>query len=600
MINKVACSNNKSHEMIAIIQQYAVSVMFLIFTASLLTIDTINLLTVAKIIAGCATVIGLYSLAFSLTRHPAISGLALVFVLIALPYAPYLRHMSYLAASAGWFTLFRPGLKIDLGDLKPLLLLFVAIFSANFYSDFWYERDLLENEIHLDTLFHAAIAAMYSNYGITSVGLDGLAPINYHTLSHKIISGIATLGSLEALAGYSYFYFAMGPLLLVFSLSAFACQLNSKLKFTNALVGIALLILIIFSFPVFKLAAVWDGFFVSESYLIALVMLIASLSMLMRWSENGDDGLIPLAVALTLLTLSGFTKGSVGLVGVSTFALLGITRFRSLKYWLMLSIAMILLYFGIIDAASNAKESIPINPLHFVLTYTELPVSIHNPAIAKVAFFLAIHFLPVWVCFSIGFFKSGKAYLTTAEFQVLLALLMAGSFFSLTFEMAGGAAYYFSNIVLVMSLAVLLAQFSHFLGAIKFAHIFVGVIIFAAIVWSDTVLTNNFVRYYAATRVPIAGLPDLVKQLRQIRDTTPEHTLVKIENPARLIKILGCHKAYWFLPAVTERPLASGLLTNGLCPDWVASGFYGLADYRNLEENISSKNFNILNIKIRE
>jgi hypothetical protein len=37
---------------------------------------------------------------------------------------------------------------------------------------------------HLDTLFHASIANMLVKHGALSTGLDGLAPIKYHVLSH--------------------------------------------------------------------------------------------------------------------------------------------------------------------------------------------------------------------------------------------------------------------------------------------------------------------------------------------------------------------------------------------------------------------------------
>src|SRR5439155_1208620 len=38
--------------------------------------------------------------------------------------------------------------------------------------------------LHMDTVFHAAIANMIVHHGAISTGLDGFVPLNYHVLSH--------------------------------------------------------------------------------------------------------------------------------------------------------------------------------------------------------------------------------------------------------------------------------------------------------------------------------------------------------------------------------------------------------------------------------
>lgn len=591
MISKIIEHTSPGNEPIAIIQLYAASVLLLTAVASFLAVNTIDFIVVAKILATCFTLVGLYSVLFRISGQQGVSALVLIGILTALPLMPYLRYAVYVFGVLGLFTLFRPGLKIGFNDLISLPILFVAIFGAHIYSYFVYQDYLLGNSIHIDTLFHAAIAAMYSNYGIASVGLDGLVPITYHTLSHKIISGSAKIGGFEALAGYSYLYFALAPLLLAFSLAGFACQLNSKLKFTQALLGISLLILAIISIPVFARAALWDSFFVSESYLIALVILIASLSTFIRWIENGAVGLPQLATSLALLILSGLTKGSVGVVGIFVFGLLGITKFRFFRYWFLLAISSALMYFSAIDVATNAKQVSSINLFHFVNTYTKAPFYV-TATWSKVIFFLGVHFLPVWACFVIGLRKSGFGYFKTIEFQILFALLVSALFFSLTFELAGGAAYYFSSIPVILSLSFLLSSLFHLLNAINFKHIIV-LAIFSSLIMDDAISDKSSMKKLRGNVANIDGLQAIVKQLHAIRDNSPINILVKIENPEELVGKIGCN-AYWFLPAVMERPMIDGLPKNDLC----YSGFYGLSNYKANENKMIPKDFKVVRVRL--
>lgn len=594
MINKLFRPVDRNDNSMSGIRFYAMSVFSLVSVASLMAINAMDLYDFVRILAACAALIGMYSLFFRIFERHDFSVLAFIGSLIVLPSLPYISYVAYLVGVLGWIVLIRHEWKVDKNTLLFLPVLFVAIFGSGIYSDFQYQNSLTMGAIHLDTFFHAAIAAMYSHYGVASIGLDGLVPIAYHTLSHKIMAGVAILSGFETLAVYSYLFFAMGPLLLAFSLAGFACQLNSKLKFNQALLGTSLLMLAITSVPIFGRAAMWDSYFVSESYLIALVILTVSLATLISWVEGGAVGMIQLATSLSLLILAGLAKGGVGMVGICVFGLLGITKFRFFRYWMLLAVASVLMYFGVIDAATNAKQLNPINLFHFVTTYTK-PLFFATTTWGKVVFFLAVHFLPVWVCFVIGLRKLGSEYFKTIEFQVLLALLIPALFFSLTFEIAGGSAYYFSSIPVIVSLPFLLPSLSYWLNIIKFKHV-VGFLILASLIVYPIILNRSFIRDFQENKADFDALQIVVKQLHDIRDNSPINLLVKIENPEELIGKIGCN-AYWFLPAVMERPLIDGLPNKDLCPS-VSNGFYGLSDYHANEKKLISEDFKVVRVRI--
>jgi hypothetical protein len=581
---------NQTYESIAVSQLYFVSVLLLVATASLFAFNALDLIDVGKVLVTCSALIGLYSLVLTLlSGQQSLSVLVAAGLLIALPFAPYLHYLVLLFGILGLIVLIRSGLKFGLRDLLPLPILFIAIFGSGIYADFQYQNALVGDLIHIDTYFHAAITAMYSNYGVASLGFDGLVPITYHTLSHKILSAISILSGLDALATYSYLYFSMGPLLLAFSIAGFSCQLDNRLKFNQALLGTALLLLAIVAVFVFRRVAVWDTHFTSESQLIALVFLLASLSSLIKWMEEDASSLWQLSAALLLLIAAALCKGSMAVIGLCVFGLFGITRYRSLKYWMLLTATTGFIYLGVIDSASASKAHISIAIFNFPLTWVKVPYA--TPVI-KVIIFICIHFLSVWACFFMGLKKLGSAYFNTIEFQMLFALFIPALFFTLTLQMGAGNVYYFSNIPIIVSFAILLPNLSSGLNRIKFKHVIL-IAMLATLILRVPLEKRILMHKSQLNEVNIDNMKDIVKQLQDVRRNSKKDTFVKIKNPEFLVNMIGC-KSYWFLPAVMERPVVEGIPSQGVCKGY--DGTYGLSDYKNLKEK--SGNFEVIEITL--
>lgn len=571
------------------IRIYALSVSALLLIASFLAINSINISCFIRVIFSCALLIGVYASILRVCKHHCVGLMVSIGVLLLLPFLPYVQYLCYLLGLLGWAGLLGCTWKFSKHELLFLPVLIVIVLGSGIYIDFQYQRALLAGTVHIDTLFHAAIAAMYSHYGVASIGLNGLVPIAYHTLSHKIMAGISILTGFETLAVYAYLFFAMGPILLVFILASFACQLNSMLSFDRALLGISLCMLVIISVPVFRQVAMWDSYFVSESYLVGLLIFSVSLSTFLKYMESSGANYLLLVTALTLLVISGSAKASVGLLGICVFGLFGITTFRSYKYWLFLIIATIIFYLTISAAASSAKELMPVLPLHFVYTY--VAVSFKWPILIKLFLFISLHFLPVWICLINGVRRFGVNYLKTIEFQVLFALLIPAIFFALTFEIAGGSAYYFSSIPVIISLPFLVSNMINLLSEIKFKHI-ICASVFATLLVFPAILHRSFLKQHDQRQVDNIALQQIVKRLQYVRDNSTTNTIIKIDDPAYLVKIIGCN-AYWFLPAVLERPIENGLPDSELCPD-LGSTFYGLSDYNLSDKKLTSDSFKVL------
>ena len=50
-------------------------------------------------------------------------------------------------------------------------------------------QSLMSGRVQDDAMYHASIAAMIKQYGVTSTGLNGLIETPYHTLSHTMFAG---------------------------------------------------------------------------------------------------------------------------------------------------------------------------------------------------------------------------------------------------------------------------------------------------------------------------------------------------------------------------------------------------------------------------
>lgn len=238
-----------------IIKLYAIYAFSLIFLSAFLAYNALTPQILLQIFIASGCLIGSAFFTHKIFMKTSISVIILTAFLIAAPLIPNLRYVFWLIGLLGFYQIMKINDKPKRHDFYILPILLLVILGSGICHDFQYINELATGKIAIDTFFEADIAAMYLHYGVASIGLDGLVPILYHTLSHKIMAGISLISGFETLATYAYLFFALAPLLLIFSLAKLTCKINEKIKFSIALLGVSLIFFSVIFFKIFSDAA---------------------------------------------------------------------------------------------------------------------------------------------------------------------------------------------------------------------------------------------------------------------------------------------------------------------------------------------------------
>lgn len=338
------------------------------------------------------------------------------------------------------------------------------------YSSFDIIPRLHAGMLHQDTLFHASIAAMFKNYGSISTGLNGLIEIPYHVFSHILMAAISILSGCSVLEVYGVAPFVLFSPLLIFAVTASSAMLdrNERLSLPIAW-GLTALLLSILPW-LFSPWALWDSFFVSESYLVALGIFSLGLGLLFKKSLSFSDLLLILILALLISS----AKATVGII----FGGLWITRllFISTRRYLDAS-AAILASFGatwmVLSAIKGSSSSIYISPFDFIsysymggffLDFTkklveggDFQLTLMLGAMLSIGSFWLLHFGISWIVIARSIQESGiRALLRSPVSAYSFAAIGAGSLIVILYRIPGGSAYYFTNVAFFVSLPSLI------------------------------------------------------------------------------------------------------------------------------------------------
>ena len=203
--------------------------------------------------------------------------------------------------------------------LIPLISIVLALIAisrmARGYGDLWIDYRILKAGLNIDTLFHVACANMINNYHTISTGLHGLPFMGYHVFSHFLYGNISNILNVFTYQVYGYTTFIVFVPLLFLSSMSFAEELVPSKSNFGFYISFLLLASIFIGFlgreTFVKYGLLWDSYFISESYLISLIMLYAFLSYLLC-AKNKPNFILSL---LFLIVLSA-SKISVGFMGL--------------------------------------------------------------------------------------------------------------------------------------------------------------------------------------------------------------------------------------------------------------------------------------------
>ena len=556
--------------------------------ANLLLLDTGTLARSAQIALPC---LGLLLIFYAVSRQfgSVIWGLVLTYGLVWLLVYSQLHALApalYLIAMVAMYVAIR-FLRVERKHWSVLILMAVIatvtiLALAMDYTTFDMLPRLHAGNVHQDTLFHASIAAMIKNYGIASTGLHGLVETPYHTFSHALMAGISLFSNMGVIEVYGVANSVLFAPILIFSITAFCGKLDRTHQLPLPLVWAAgCLVLVVMPF-LFSRWAVSPSYFVSESYLVALSMLMLGLALLFKQRLTLWD---LVAVAL-LAAMIANAKASVGLIFVG----LWFARFIFLRsprmLWVFAAGLLTALATGlvVIHVAQTASGSMPVDPLHFIRTYSFLGSHLNTAgkavlaatlpssltlilALAALGSFFVLHFLLSWVVIGQVAYRSGLGSVLKSPLAVYsLAAVLAGAVIASTFAIGGGSAYYFSNIAFFVSLPGVIVLAVTWLERRSWQQhrlLVIGTLIISLL---------GLKGFHKASALYPADHPtsNLISQLLEMRENSPMQIVWRANlqtlatNPVK-----RCTAQPFVYPAVSERPWV----------DVVVSGAEGRCDY---------------------
>lgn len=337
------------------------------------------------------------------------------------------------------------------------------------YSSFDIIPRLHAGMVHKDTLFHASIAAMLKNYSEVSTGLNGLIETPYYAFSHILMAAISILSGCSVLEVYGVAPFVLFSPLLIFAVTASSAMLDQDGRLSLPIAwGLTALLLSILP-RLLSSWALWDSYFVSESYLVSLGLFVLGLGLLFKKVLGFSDFFL----ILILVLLISSAKASVGII----FGGLWITRVLFISGTRYLdAIAALLASFGaawmVLGTVRGSSGFIYVSPLDFI-SYSYMGASfrdftkelIYNGnfqltllpgAILSIGSFWLLHFGVSWIIVARSIKESSIRTLLQSPISAYsIAAIVAGSGVVILYRIPGGSAYYFTNVAFFVSLSSL-------------------------------------------------------------------------------------------------------------------------------------------------
>ncbi|PLQ01527.1 hypothetical protein [Cupriavidus pauculus] len=198
------------------------------------------------------------------------------------------------------------------------------------YKTLWIDQAIQSGTVHVDLLFQSAVANMLSNYGVGSLGVDGLQPFPYHFGSHRAMIVMYELLGLDPLRFYSVVFPLIFVPVFVCVMFFFANALRTWLLQTDAAkndwrnqnpgwfwAGLSVFFIGVIPIAERRELGVWDNVFHSESFGVAMLFAyfggIWILEQLRKYGQIRTTFLTALALGLYIYALC-MLKISVGLV----------------------------------------------------------------------------------------------------------------------------------------------------------------------------------------------------------------------------------------------------------------------------------------------
>lgn len=377
------------------------------------------------------------------TGHHAFSLIASFLALVFLSYIPYSKYLLlvlfFMLVTQSW-----TGLREVLVRKGRWVLPFAAILFAmaivgsterNVGDAFILEK-LRQFILNPDTLFHASLASMLKHHDIAGTGMHGLVGVQYHLLSHYLYSRIATIFDLNLAVVYGYTNFIfLAPLLITSWLRLLTAILPTSAALTGLLILLGGPLSDVFGWQ-------FNSHFVSESYLLSLVLLAGGLSLFVPLLRERKLERKAIVLALIYLPLMSMAKISVGFIFLAVSSLFVLALSKTVL-WTRIFSVLLLGVAGFAGYVAARTKSIPNLEIKFHWGWFQKLVA-GNPSLP---YFLLTHFVTYWlllVTFVYLYRKKRLTYETVVWFLALTGTAFVGFVaLNLTLDSSG---YYFSNV----------------------------------------------------------------------------------------------------------------------------------------------------------
>lgn len=547
---------------------------FVFLGGNLLLLDAAVLQRSAQIALPC---FGMLLIFYTISRFlgSVIWGLVLTYGLMWI--ATYSRQINlipvvYVSASICFVYAIR-FMRVDSAQWISLLLMAVIasatiLGTGRAYTSFDMLERLYAGNVNQDTLYHASIAAMIKNYGIVSTGLHGLVETPYHVFSHVLFSSISLLSGLGVIDVYGVANWVLFAPILIFSVVAFCAMLDNTEEFNIPLAwGLVCLVLMAAPF-LFGRWALWDSFFVSESYLVSLGLFMMGLAMLF----NDRLSLVDLLLVVVLTAMISNAKASVGLI----FAGLWIARVLFVRgERLIFDVAAFLLSmaavcFVVFNSAKSSSGSITFVPLSFIGVYSFLGGYIVETGsallgkgvlsfksvllgLASIISFFIFHFILSWVgIVKLAITKGSLLFLKVPVAVYSLTAVLFGFVIISCFSIPGGSAGYFSNVAFFVSLPWVVAISSHWLELNK---LMVKPVVIFGILIVFMLGARGFYNASIFSRPTIKPNSTFIDSLKELRYSNAKNVVMQLDTSEPIKNPIKRDTAKPFVfPAISERP----------------------------------------------
>lgn len=459
----------------------------------------------------------------------------------------------------------------DRGPFASLALLstVVVLGCERSYTSFDMMNRLHAGDVHQDTLFHAAIAAMIKNYGVVSTGLHGLVETPYHTLSHVLMASLSLLSGAAAVEVYGVASWVLFAPILILCMTGLCLALvrgDASLLRTGWCLTSALLAVVPF---LFKRWGSWDSFFVSESYLVSLGLFVAGSVLLYRRRLCTPDLLL---LGLLVMLMSN-AKASVGIVfaGLCVARLILVRGTDWRQDLAACTLSALAVGWVVVESARANAGTMNVAPLHFVQHYSFLGRSIEAvidalrqnadlsvrtalAAVLAVAGFFLFHFIASWVAIGLAWRRAGfSTAIRTPLAAYSVAAFAAGALVIVLVAIPGGSAAYFSNVAFFVSLPALVLVGAEWLERwrIDSRVMFALALVIVALLGARNMGKAGLLHRQNAS----AGANALITELAQTRLASPMDRVLR-PDAAQLAAnpVARCSAKPFVYPAVSERP----------------------------------------------